>query len=114
MKILNQSAPALQLRPKKGLHLIYSPKPGNQAIKKSQTIRFPVLNSLTVWGSLQRGIPRNPVEVSESERGTLLDKIDLLLWHQEAATRETLRPMKDQRLMTVRCSQVALMFGLWG
>lgn len=48
-KILNQCAPTLQLRPRQGLHLIYSLKPGNRAIKKSQTIRFPVLNSLTVW-----------------------------------------------------------------
>lgn len=48
MKILNQHALPLQLRPRRGLHLIYSPKPGNQAIKRNQTIRFPALNGPTV------------------------------------------------------------------
>lgn len=48
MKILNQHALPLQLRPRRGLHLIYSPKPGNQAIKRNQTIRFPALNCPTV------------------------------------------------------------------
>lgn len=49
MKILNQYALPLQLRPRRGLHLIYSPKPGNRAIKRNQTIRFPVLNGPTAW-----------------------------------------------------------------
>lgn len=44
MKILNQHALPLQLRPRWGLHLIYFPKPGNQAIKRPQTLEFPALN----------------------------------------------------------------------
>lgn len=48
MKILNQHALPLQLRPRWGLRLIYSPKPGNQAIKRNQTLRFPALNGPTV------------------------------------------------------------------
>lgn len=47
MKILNQYALLLQLRTRWGLHLIYSPKPGNQAIKRNQTIRFLAPNGPT-------------------------------------------------------------------
>lgn len=63
MKILNQHALPLQLRPRWGLHLIYSPKPGNQAIKRNQTLRFPALNGPTVLCG-QLGIPVNSFEVA--------------------------------------------------
>lgn len=63
MKILNQYALPLQLRPRRGLHLIYSPKPGNQAIKRNQNIRFPALNGPTVWCGQPR-IRLNPFEVA--------------------------------------------------
>lgn len=63
MKILNQHALPLQLRPRRGLHLIYSPKPGNQAIKRNQTIRFPALNGPVVWCGQLR-IQLNPFEVA--------------------------------------------------
>lgn len=67
MKILNQHALPLQLRPRWGLHLIYSPKPGNQAIKRNQTLRFPALNGPTVSCG-QLGIPFNCLEVAREHR----------------------------------------------
>lgn len=67
MKILNQHALPLQLRPRRGLHLIYSPKPGNQAIKRNQTIRFPALNCPTVWCG-QLWIRLNPLRWQASVR----------------------------------------------
>lgn len=67
MKILNQHALLLQLRPRRGLHLIYSPKPGNQAIKRNQTIRFPALNCPTVWCG-QLWIRLNPLRWQASVR----------------------------------------------
>lgn len=67
MKILNQYALLLQLRPRLGLHLIYSLKPGNQAIKRNQTIRFPALNGPTVWCG-QSGIRLNPFEVADKHQ----------------------------------------------
>lgn len=75
MKILNQHALPLQLRPRRGLHLIYSPKPGNQAIKRNQTIRFPALNGPTVRCG-QPGIRLNPFEVAaeRQRQPTLLSR----------------------------------------
>lgn len=67
MKILNQNALLLQLRPRLGLDLIYSLKPGNQAIKRNQTIRFPALNGPTVWCG-QPGIWLNPFEVADKHQ----------------------------------------------
>lgn len=63
MKILNQHALPLQLRPRWGLRLIYSLKPGNQAIKRNQTLRFPALNGPAV-GCGQLGIPVNSFEAA--------------------------------------------------
>lgn len=63
MKNLNQRALPLQLRPRWGLHLIYSPKPGNQAIKRNQTLRFPALNGPTVFRG-RLGTPVNSFEVA--------------------------------------------------
>lgn len=90
MKILNQYALPLQLRPRQGLHLIYSPKPGNQAIKRNQTIRFPALNGPTAWCG-QPGIRLNPFEVAgEHQRQQLPRPDEFISWHSGAAGTEAL------------------------
>lgn len=109
MKILNQHALPLQLRPRRGLHLIYSPKPGNQAIKRNQTIRFPALNGPTVWCG-QPGIRLNPFEVAgerRRQRPSLSGPIYLLAL-RGCRRRDTQARWGPLDWKVTQCGQVAL------